>query len=549
MRTVRSSVLLVAGLLSFTGCIAGEDEIATGDELDLTETKPRRFAPDQQKTEDNYRLWSEYCIGDREATQRPMPNYKNAFVMEAATQLSRVSAHSFSLYSDISAHHKTKVPDELAGSVKNMAHEFLGYLCGEFRDRATMVEAKVKWVANMNYLDDEESEFDPAGDPWSQMRAKDYDPYIQLTDALWDARQSALSAEGKRYTKVGSIETDTPVVGMTVCETRYIFADYVRKDRAFDSLEAFKTGYEAFKTENCNLPEDEDYYYDFRGDSNIKPNSPESNGMIWFSRSLVRQCDARPTATPYQTARPETNIGDAACQRYFKYPFTERWNAARAGLATWVLVDPANGGLDSNSQYTVIPRHETRDDYLFGDLAPYRATNQNGEPVKLLPGYIWKYGALGLPEMHANDKEKINRLIQIAVDRHTDWYNSGYDDQMPYKTYTRDQAYSPFVASSYEMSKSDSFVTPGTTVPVIDESSRNFKHWMFVFKIHKDNWYTPERINAEDQPVPNFDRYWFDETSFGDTGLANTERAWDRLGTALEGELEALLYLHNLPSG
>jgi hypothetical protein len=83
---------------------------------------------------------------------------------------------------------------------------------------------------------------------------------------------------------------------------------------------------------------------------------------------------------------------------------------------------------------------------------------------------------------------------------------------------------------------------------VIDPDSRNYKHFMFVFKIHKDNWYTPERINAEDQPVPNFDRYWFDETSFGESGLANSEKAWDRLGTALEDELDTVLYLHNISS-
>ncbi len=40
---------------------------------------------------------------------------------------------------------------------------------------------------------------------------------------------------------------------------------------------------------------------------------------------------------------------------------------------------------------------------------------------------------------------------------------------------------------------------------------------------------------------------WFDETSFGDTSLANSEKAWDRLGTALEGELDSILYLWNVP--
>ena len=41
---------------------------------------------------------------------------------------------------------------------------------------------------------------------------------------------------------------------------------------------------------------------------------------------------------------------------------------------------------------------------------------------------------------------------------------------------------------------------------------------------------------------------WFDETTFGTTGLAKSERAWDRLGTALEDEFDSILYLHNICS-
>ena len=241
---------------------------------------------------------------------------------------------------------------------------------------------------------------------------------------------------------------------------------------------------------------------------------------------------------------------DAVCQRYFNNPFTSRWNAARAGLATWVLVDPNANGLDSNSQYTVIPRNIEDDTYLWGDKGPFQSLNHLGEPVELLPGWrqYFLWGALGLPDLHASNKETIHRVLQLAVDRHTDWYNSGYDDRMSYKAYARTKAYSPFVASSYEMSASDHFVTPGYTVPVIDPASRDHKHWMFIFRVHKDNWFTPETINAQDLPLPNFDRVWLDETSFGNSSLANSEKAWDRLGTALEDEHDSILYLHNIPS-
>jgi hypothetical protein len=331
-----------------------------------------------------------------------------------------------------------------------------------------------------------------------------------------------------------------------------MFAEYIKADKDFDELESYQAGYQSFRGQHCTLPDDEDHYYDFRGDSNLKPNSPESNGMIWFGRTIARQCDSRASAKPYQQARPESTISDAACQRYYKYPFTSRWNAARAGLASWVLVDPDGGSLDSNDPYTVFPRYVDDDDgnYLFGDRGPYSARKAGGDRVQLLDGWkpYFRFGALGLPDLHEGSKDKIQQILQIVVDRHTDWYSSGYDDLMDFKPYTRDQAYSPFVASSYEMSESDAFVSPGYTVQVIDPASRDHKHWMFVFRVHKDNWYTPERINAEELPLPNFDTMWFDETSFGNSSLANSEKAWDRMGTALEDEHDTLLYLHNLPS-
>ncbi len=142
--------------------------------------------------------------------------------------------------------------------------------------------------------------------------------------------------------------------------------------------------------------------------------------------------------------------------------------------------------------------------------------------------------------------EFIYKRIRNAVDRHTDWYNSGYDDQMN-QWRSRDQAYSPFVASSYEMSASDDFVAPCYTIPCNGNvPARHWKHYMFIFKIHKDNWYSTDDL-ASSRPF-DFDTMWFDETTFGTTGLAKSERAWDRLGTALEDELDSILYLHNICS-
>jgi hypothetical protein len=120
---------------------------------------------------------------------------------------------------------------------------------------------------------------------------------------------------------------------------------------------------------------------------------------------------------------------------------------------------------------------------------------------------------------------------------------------MPKNKYANTEAYSMLVAGSYEMEESDSFVSPCYTVPCNGDwadYARKYKHLMYIFKVHKDNWYTPESINA-DKPI-DFDTQWYDETAFGDSSLANSEKAMDRIGTALEPELDAILYLQNICS-
>jgi hypothetical protein len=555
-RLIALSALLAAPAL--VGCAfdtESDAEFATS-----APGKPKRFAPDQMSSEsENYALWSNYCVGDKAVTQKPVPNYENDEVMEAATKLSAVATHSFALYGDINGFHKSDLPAELEGKVSREANQFLTYLCGEFRDRATMVQAKINWVRRMNYLEDVAAEHDPSGDPWQQMVVADYKPYLALSEAVFDAKREKLEAEGRRYMTVGTLENiDTPVDGFTVCETKYMFAEYVRKGQDFHApeglqpgttpMEHYEKGYSTFRDAHCTLPTDEEYYYDFRGDSNIKPNSPESNGMIWMARTIARQCDSRSSAAPYQQARPESNLPADFCKAYFKYPFTYRWNAARAGLASWILVDPTQGGLDSNSSFQIVPRFVSDPNYVLGDRGPYQGF-ANGTQLTPLAGWesYWRFGGMGLADMLSFSKENIHKAIQLAVDRHTDWYDSSYDDKMPWKAFARNQAYSPFVASSYEMSESDNFTSPGVTVEAIDPTAAEYKHFMFVFKIHRDNWFTPETIVASDKPIPNFDRQWFDETSFGETGLANSEKAWDRLGTALESELDSILYLRNVP--
>ena len=163
---------------------------------------------------------------------------------------------------------------------------------------------------------------------------------------------------------------------------------------------------------------------------------------------------------------------------------------------------------------------------------------------------FWKREDLGFNEIFQVSRDTKHKTgdafvkIRNAVNRHTDWYASAYDDGAKNPDGTakiRDQAYSPFVASSYEMSASDGFTAPGVTV---SSPADGCKHWMFIFKMPMKNWMSYEKLQAGEKV--NFNSQWFDETSFGTNSLADSERALDRLGTALENEMDSILYLNNI---
>lgn len=463
--------------------------------------------------------------------------------MSAVVEESKEAEH-FYFYGGVRRLYKlgNNVPAAAAKAGANKeAHWFITQLCGEFRDRATMIEAKLKWVQNMNILPkSSETVVQPetlaqAKNVWMRITAKAYYPYINVAARVWEERRAAQ----ERYITIGEInDIDNPVVGLTVCETKYVFAKYVATGEEFQDLATYDAGYEEYK-KDCPKADISDYY-DFRGDSNFKHYSPESNGMIWAATSLAKGCSAVDKA----------NNGiytDADCENYFKAPFAARYNAARAGLAAWLFRDDKHSDVfSSQGQMVAIYPHkeaalapfafgftETSTDGALFDYNP----KWLGVPMAWNSSDIGFNGFTGLGTADAN-QEQAYVLIRDAVDRHTDWYSSGYNDS---NGTSKNQAYSPFVASSYVMQSSDGFTQCGTTVQCPDDG---LKRWMFVFRIKAANWYTPARIQ-NNEPI-DFDKMWFDETSFGVSGLADGEHAWDRLGTAQEEEFDSILYLINV---
>lgn len=512
-------------------------------------------------------VWSKYCKGSYTDVAEPiLPNYDDEEVKVAAKNLSTISVHSFAIYGQINRHYKnlTPPPNLQVGTetaqVTTIAQDFLVYLCGEFRDRTTMIVEKINWLKNFNYLSPVDQ---PAIDLerakresiWLQVTAKAYRPYLQFSQQFYSAKRQTLASQKHTFGAISGI--DRPTAPVSICETKFIFAEYVAKTppMPFPGLSAFQAAYETWSedsTGNC-VPEDKEFVYDFRGDGNFKPNSPEGNGMIWSGISSSLQClsrtKSRKEAVPpiSQPATQKLILSDADCTARFTRPFAFRWNGARAGLGAWVLRDKSQDDVASSTGNLVTVMPDWAVDF---SRAPFNFTVL-GEPGRFPAGLDAAYASrdFGLPVVAETTdpelrKQFIYQRLRDSVDRHTDWYASGYDDGMN-QGRTKTDSYSPFVASSYEMSASDSFTAPCYTIPCIGEvPARNWKHFMFVFKVNKKLWFNSDSIQAGE--VPDFDRNWFDETSLGTVSLAKTERAFDRLGTALEGEYDSILYLHNI---
>ena len=499
--------------------------------------------------------FAKYCKGTAISTATASPNYSNALVKAAAAQLSKVADISFYFYSPIVKAYSLYAPPVAgapAGTKKSLiaagadapagttpyANAFLTMLCGEFRDRPSMIASKLGWAKNIQILPvSDQGPIDPAKPLWPQVSAKSYSPYLQVSSAYYYAKMGELN---NGTVALGADAPTHATDGTTVCEVKYMFSEYVAKSKAFDDLATFRTGLEAFKPK-CAAG-DNDYYYDFRGDSNYKPQSPESNGMIWYTTTIASLCETTSKAVA------GAKITDADCQNYFSHPFSSRWNANRAGLAAWLMRGTQHDARFADhgaGTFTIVPNLNSKTQPLsfLRDDQTTISDASDFDPAFFTPSHF-AAGDLGLNDMiAAHDLGYGYERIRDALNRHTDWYTSGWNptslgaDPKQVKT----QAYSPFVASSYEMSASDGFTQPGATV---SSPSDGRKQWMFVFKIKKENWMNTDKLAAGGKP--DFDRMWFDETSFGTAGYAKSERAWDRLGTALEGEMDSILYLHNI---
>lgn len=137
-------------------------------------------------------------------------------------------------------------------------------------------------------------------------------------------------------------------------------------------------------------------------------------------------------------------------------------------------------------------------------------------------------------------KEDAWHRVTVVLDRHTDWYQI---DTINMSLAQYSPTYSPWVASSYYINKSDDFTKPGYAMGLPGDGHR---HWMFVQKVPVDRWFNASHLR-ETQDWENYDldihNTWFDETTFSRSSLGQHEQGWDRFGTATYDEVGQIFYM------
>ena len=291
-------------------------------------------------------LWNELCNSnsiEQNSADIPYPNYKNVEIQKAVQKLNYISnaqgidSDTFWLYSDIEKVYnlctgtkkkKNTCPEiKVDGSfIHQNTHNFLTILCGEFRDNVDLLEAKLKWVQNINLVKNQKQTYDENKGVWEQLTGLGYNALIWQSADLYRLRFNALGDKINSYKTVDQHSVDA----LTTCEYRYLLKYYLSKGKKVGYFEEDFAKYEHglkkfFATSECSEDE-KTHYNEFRGDGNFKPQSLESNAFIWNTRVFSQNCQTT------KTANPGSVLTNEQCENYFKHPFATRYNLAKEGM-------------------------------------------------------------------------------------------------------------------------------------------------------------------------------------------------------------------------
>lgn len=93
-----------------------------------------------------------------------------------------------------------------------------------------------------------------------------------------------------------------------------IMAEYIRKAKPFDNLAALRAGYATSIQLQIGRRE---LLLRFSRRLEHEPNSPEANGIIWFSRTMASQCETK--TVPYGSPTKSAIISPEECRRYVQH--------------------------------------------------------------------------------------------------------------------------------------------------------------------------------------------------------------------------------------
>lgn len=599
-------------------------------------------------------IWKELCQSQEldQQTQLliPTPNYQNSLIQNVLKKLDQVHSDSFYLYSDIEKvyglcdSYSLKAEKCLRSpfqpeNIQTKSHNFLVIACGEYRDNELMLQKKLEWISKMNIVQDGKQSYTESKGVWEQLTSQGYLSLLEFSQKLYQFREQNFKPETSSIFKES-------VSAISACEYRFILKEYLSANKKLKTYEDYKfyvLNFRVFSRANSCTQEEDEYYYEFRGDGNFKPHSLESNAYIWNTRTFSKNC------SNLVKSKKNSSLKDIDCEDYYTSPFKAREKLAKQGLLRLFLypedlapymrdydhqlvfiVDDLNGdqvsemitlqNLDNGQNNPLLKAREEIQEsrkakhffraQVYTELLMYIVFKsvlefpleenlktfeaniekhkesllktleyQSNPPLEdnsflnpkelLADDYLFIQKTLSreqFPEVHISsnlyndlivDPEQLwidqifkndNILwdrIATVLDRHTDWYMI---DMINLEKSVYLPTFSPWVASSYYIDKSDNFTKPGYAMGLAGDGHR---HWMFIQRVHKDNWLKASMIKLqeedEEETLPKIDLYntWFDETTFSRSSLGAAERGWDRFGTVSPEELGDILYLYH----
>lgn len=427
----------------------------------------------------------------------------------------------------------------------------------------------------------EMTDLDLEGNLFSQITYEAYERMLVVMRGAHAYRQSQRhgTKDGYHYGFRDSLHdshrVDRSVPPWTHCEMKFMFEQYLTPESPVSNANwggmqcdlacgaQYVTRYNEYQASSCS-PEDLETMYDFRGHKVFQPQWLDSNGFIWESQ--------RAGLVDNRTRR---QAGDPA---YYLHPFASRYDRTRRGLATFFLYPEAHARkLIAASERGGGPIVYLTDQDSDGDhLADYLLFNQNGcgdpGPVAEIPGQncnmvTWvtaanttataRHSVAWNPDWYGDADMGFNRAYPTfearmvrfnqALDRHSNWGpTSYYLPGMHVQTLQAGQvvndrpgfisSYSPFVATSYDVSASDAFARKDytSTHPL----EQGVTKWMFVIRFRASDYYDEDDLR-EGRAI-DFDRQYFNETSLSNDFYR--ERSLDKFGWIPAEDIYASIY-------